>query len=77
VGSTPDLTKRSCFKRSSTTLGSSKEWKPTLKEDAHGMTNSNCTVNPAFCEFNVAYVYYCDGVSMSGDLEDPVAVDGE
>jgi hypothetical protein len=38
------------------------------------MTSSDCAVNPAFCEFNMAYIYYCDGVSFSGDLEAPVVI---
>ena len=40
------------------------------------MTSSNCTVNPAFCNWTVAYVYYCDGVSFSGDNAAPVQVPG-
>jgi dienelactone hydrolase len=40
------------------------------------MTNTDCTVNPAFCNWSVAYMYYCDGVSFSGDNEAPVEVPG-
>lgn len=40
----------------------------------HGLTTPNCTANPAFCKWSVAYIYYCDGTSYSGDRADPVVV---
>ena len=65
-----------CSERAEGALGSSKPWKPRLAEDAHGMTSSNCTINPAFCTWTMVYMYYCDGVSFSGDRATPVDVPG-
>ena len=65
-----------CADRATGTLGSSTHWSKTLREDAHGMTNTNCQINPAFCSWSVAYMYYCDGASFSGDLAAPVATAG-
>lgn len=65
-----------CAARAKTSLGTSKLWAKTLHEDAHGMTNTNCTINPAFCEYSVAYMYYCDGLSFSGDRAAPLEVPG-
>ena len=48
---------KACSERAEGSLGSSKPWKPRLAEDAHGMTNSNCTVNPAFCTWTMVYMY--------------------
>jgi hypothetical protein len=76
VGSTPEEGKKDCAERATGKLGSSKSWSSHLREDVHGMTNSNCTVNPAFCRWSVAYMYYCDGVSFSGDNSEPVEVPG-
>ena len=69
-------TKLSCSGRAASSLGTSKVWKRSIPADVHGMTSPNCTVNPGFCEWSVAYIYYCDGHSFSGDVEQPVEVDG-
>jgi hypothetical protein len=76
VGGTTEAGKQACADRATGKLGSSKSWSPSLHEDVHGMTNTNCTINPAFCRWSVAYMYYCDGVSFSGDAAEPVVVPG-
>lgn len=48
-------------------------WATHLDYDAHGVDNPNCTVNPAFCNWSIAYMYYCDGTSWTGDLDEPVS----
>lgn len=58
VGNSTANGKLNCASRATGKLGSSKGWSKSLHEDAHGMTNSNCTVNPAFCSWSVAYMYY-------------------
>eukprot|EP00039_Didymoeca_costata_P009164 m.121179 g.121179 ORF g.121179 m.121179 type:complete len:411 (+) comp14383_c0_seq3:61-1293(+) len=63
-----------CSERASGSLGSSKSWAQTIHDD--GVTNSNCTFNPTFCNWNIMYMYYCDGASFSGDLDSPVEVPG-
>ena len=75
-GITLEEAKQDCADRATGKLGSSKTWSTHLKQDAHGMTSSNCTINPAFCRWSVAYIYYCDGASFSGDNADPVTVTG-
>ena len=75
-GADENASKYACAERAETSLGTSSLWKATLHEDAHGMTSSNCTINPAFCTWSIAYIYYCDGHSFSGDLEHAVAVPG-
>lgn len=76
VGNTTSAAKLACAARATGALGSSKHWASVLHEDAHGMTSTNCTVNPAFCRWSVAYIYYCDGTSFSGDAVEPVVVPG-
>ena len=68
--------KEACSSRAATSLGSSKSWASHIPEDVHGMTSGNCTVNPAFCNWTVAYIYYCDGASFTGDNAAPVPVPG-
>jgi hypothetical protein len=68
--------KKDCASRATGKLGTSTLWTPWIPADVHGMTSANCTVNPAFCNWSVAYIYYCDGHSFSGDVARPVEVDG-
>ena len=63
-----------CVGRSHTDLGSSKGWASTIADD--GITSSDPAFNPTFAGFNVAYLYYCDGTSYSGNLSEPLVVNG-
>ena len=54
----------SCYDRSMTDLGSSKNWRPSLS--LYGFLSDDSTVNPDFYQWNVAYVKYCDGASFTG-----------
>lgn len=59
-----------CAGRANTSLGSSKFWTSTIP--AQGITSGNATFNPYFASWSVAYLYYCDGVSFSGNRSEPV-----
>lgn len=61
-----------CYGRSSTTLGSSKDWPPS--SSLGGMLSDDCRTNPDFCNFNRVQLAYCDGNSFSGDRDLPVIV---
>jgi hypothetical protein len=62
-----------CAARAHGVLGSSKQWPAILGDwDPHGATSTNCTANPAFCNWSVAYLPYCDGTSFAGSLDAPV-----
>eukprot|EP00659_Diplonema_papillatum_P010689 gene10689-16445_t len=61
-----------CYYRSMTALGNSSSWAPTFEDG--GMISQNCTVNPTFCNFNIAYLRYCDGNSFSGNADKPLVV---
>ena len=66
---------KACASRALGKLGSSKNWAPVLGDwDPHGMTSTNCTANPAFCRWSVAYLPYCDGTSFSSARGPPVPV---
>ena len=43
-----------CADRATGALGSSSHWKSEIPADTNGMTNPNCTINPAFCTWSVA-----------------------
>ncbi len=67
---------KACASRALGALGSSKGWAPTLGDwDPHGMTSTNCTANPAFCRWSVAYLPYCDGTSFSSARGPPAPTD--
>ena len=61
-----------CAARARTRLGSSKSWPSTIK--GANIYSSDCKLNPAFCSWSVAYLYYCDGTSFSGDHTEPMPV---
>ena len=63
-----------CASRSRTALGSSTFTITTYA--SRDLLNSNCTINPYFCNWSVAYAAYIDGASRSGDAVSPVVVDG-
>ena len=68
-------TKESCLERSTTDLGSSLYFKPM--GNPGGLLSDDKKSNPAFFNWNVAYLPYCDGSSFSGNRSDPVEVEGE
>jgi len=61
-----------CQIRSKTYLGSSSAW--GLEFDYQGPLSEDPKYNPDFYDWNHAFFVYCDGVSFSGDVEDPVQV---
>jgi len=61
--------------RSQTALGISMYWSSTYKYG--GPLSSNVTYNPDFYDWNHAFFVYCDGASFSGDVEQPVNVQGK
>lgn len=65
---------QNCYERSSTFFGSSKGWvrNMTWDDSSVGALSANCSVNPAFCNFNLIWMNYCDGNSYSGMRWDPV-----
>ena len=58
-----------CAVRAKTNLGTSTLWAPSIAGE--GITDSNVTFNP-FANWNIAYIYYCDGYSFSGYRDEPV-----
>eukprot|EP00663_Eupelagonemidae_sp_cell21sb_P000231 gene231-1376_t len=67
--------KEDCWGRSSTLLGSSRNWQRQVSFG--GIMSDNCTQNPDFCNFNRVHFCYCDGNSFSGNREHPVVVNGK
>ena len=61
-----------CASRSQTALGSSTFNITTFA--ARDLLQANCTVNPLFCDWSVAYGAYVDGASRAGDVAEPVVV---
>ena len=55
-----------CAVRSTTNLGSSKDWKPNAT--FNGILSEDATVNPDFYNWNIVYVNYCDGASFAGNV---------
>lgn len=47
-----------------------------VSQGGTGMLSNNKTLNPDFAEYNKVYIRYCDGASYSGDLTDPLEVNG-
>lgn len=45
-----------CFGRSSTNLGSSKNYPATAKTVSGGIMSQDCDVNPQFCNWNFVYL---------------------
>jgi hypothetical protein len=69
------FTAESCASRAKGQLGSSMTYLKNFSRDrGHGhnpvllggITSGNCTVNPTFCQHNVAFIKYCDGASFTG-----------
>ncbi|KAJ9466998.1 Pectin acetylesterase 9 [Diplonema papillatum] len=59
-----------CWERAQTFRGDSATWAPATSEN--GIMSQNCTINPAFCEYNIVYMQYCDGNSFVSNLDQPL-----
>ena len=66
---------RECLSRSRTFLGSSDAW-PRDRPVDRPLFSADPKVNPTFYDWNIVNVGYCDGASFSGNVTDPVVVDG-
>ena len=58
-------TLKECYNRSTTILGSSKDWQESYQ--AFGIFSDDPSVNPDFYNWNAVFVMYCDGGSFAGD----------
>ena len=58
--------KGECVHRSTTELGSSKDWEEYITKE--GFLSDDCFDNPHFCGWSMVYVRYCDGASFSGNV---------
>ncbi|WZN61152.1 pectin acetylesterase [Chloropicon roscoffensis] len=67
---------RECLSRSRTFLGSSDAW-PRDRPVDRPLFSADPKVNPTFYDWNIVNVGYCDGASFSGNVTDPVVVDGK
>ena len=61
-----------CFKRSSTELGSSKCFSRFLRLE--GLLSNQASYNPDFYNWTSVFVRYCDGGSFTGDRAKPLTV---
>ena len=58
-----------CDRRNNTRLGGSSKWAMTAKS-RHFLQNTNCLVNPTFCDATHVEVPYCSGDTHRGNRED-------
>ena len=65
-GETLDATLQSCYKRSSTTLGSTTGWPKQQDMDKDGYLSTLPEVNPIFHDWIKVFVIYCDGATHQG-----------
>lgn len=63
-----------CLSRANSSLGSSKFWAAAAKFG--GLLDVVPGDNPQFHNYSMVLVPYCDGASFSGDVADPVVVNG-
>eukprot|EP00040_Diaphanoeca_grandis_P005613 m.33699 g.33699 ORF g.33699 m.33699 type:complete len:393 (+) comp16857_c2_seq1:74-1252(+) len=63
-----------CAQRANSTLGSSIHWPATYTDTYEG---SELFATKPFSEFTIMFVMYCDGGSLSGNVSEPVNVDGQ
>ena len=66
----------SCYKRSQTIFGSSKEYPPYYDFDSYGILATEKAKNPAFWDWTKIFVIYCDGSIHVGNREHPVNYKG-
>ena len=67
--------KKSCYYRSTTNLGSSDKFRPIYRTS--GLLSHVYKENPDFYNWNVAFVRYCDGASFAGNRSKPIKVKGK
>ena len=60
-GATLSDTLESCYKRSSSSLGTTKNYKPQKSFDGQGLLSSKQEENPLFYDWTKIFVIYCDG----------------
>ena len=65
----------SCYRRSTTDLGSSEKFRPLYRTS--GFLSHLPKENPDFYNWNVAYVKYCDGASFAGNRSNPIKFNGK
>jgi hypothetical protein len=61
-------------------LGSSTYYGPTFVptgEGGNGILSNDSTLNPTFYNYSMVFMVYCDGASYSGNVEQPVVVNGQ
>ena len=56
--------------RALTALGSSKY--QSSGYSGRDLLQSNCSINPYFCNWSKVYAQYLDGISRSSDVEEPI-----
>eukprot|EP01005_Ploeotia_sp_CARIB1_P000406 NODE_149_length_1336_cov_170.449132_g145_i0.p1 GENE.NODE_149_length_1336_cov_170.449132_g145_i0~~NODE_149_length_1336_cov_170.449132_g145_i0.p1 ORF type:complete len:386 (-),score=108.98 NODE_149_length_1336_cov_170.449132_g145_i0:118-1275(-) len=56
-----------CYRRSFTNLGSSKNYKPTMKLGGQSYFSTDPKYNPMMYNWNKIFIPYCDGGSFSGN----------
>lgn len=67
----------SCYKRSSTNLGSSLKYPATRNYDKRGILSTVQSVNPGFYNWTKVYVPYCDGSLHQGSRNSTVSYKGK
>jgi hypothetical protein len=68
-----------CYTRSQGILGSSLQLNATQPKFGYGgggPVGADALENPSFAHFNRVILWYCDGGSFTGDLTDPIVVNG-
>lgn len=64
-----------CWARSRTVYGTSSGWPASI--EGMGVTSGDRAENPAFFNWTIAFLWYCDGTSYAGDLAVPMEVQGD
>jgi hypothetical protein len=70
MGSSKEEILKSCYDRSNTGLGSSKNYKKFA--EASGMRSLRSNENPHFYNWNIVWIKYCDGSTHRGNLDQGV-----
>lgn len=72
AGSTVNETIDSCYKRSFTGLGSTKDYPPTKDASGYGILSPVKEDNPYFYDWTKVFVIYCDGSEYLGNRDEPI-----
>lgn len=62
----------SCYKRSSSSLGTTKNYKPEKDFTGYGLLSPVPEENPLFWDWTKVFVIYCDGSEHQGHRENPI-----